>query len=235
MEGLEGYDWGNYLVVLYLAWAYVLSARWVEVLGCSTDHEFRMKYVVQEGSPSEQRPMSMVEVDVGDDADEEEITWWRAVLCSTLGWDATTTFNGRDYLSPWSVSAKDAGLGLIQTQTTKEFKSHSNPHPPGSATALKYLFRFCVYHRLYAQCSVALAGAIYIPSLGGRTVYLPFPKHVPPPEIKEDDGDAIPTLLNRHGELLPQYMTLSFNVWGLRSILHSTFFNPDIECNLVSA
>lgn len=143
--------------------------------------------------------------------------------------------NGRDYLSPWSVSAKDAGLGLIQTQTTKEFKSHSNPHPPGSATALKYLFRFCVYHRLYAQCSVALAGAIYIPSLGGRTVYLPFPKHVPPPEIKEDDGDAIPTLLNRHGELLPQYMTLSFNVWGLRSILHSTFFNPDIECNLVSA
>lgn len=30
-------------------------------------------------------------------------------------------------------------------------------------------------------------------------------------------------------------MALSSNTWGLRSLLCSTFFNPDIECNLVSA
>jgi hypothetical protein len=30
-------------------------------------------------------------------------------------------------------------------------------------------------------------------------------------------------------------MTLSSNTWGLRSLLCSTFFNADIECNLVSA
>ncbi|PLN85951.1 hypothetical protein BDW42DRAFT_190453 [Aspergillus taichungensis] len=206
------------------------------MLGVSVGHECRMRYAVREEAPSEQRPMSTVEVDIGDDADEEELIWWRAVLCSTLGWDATTTYNGRDYISPWSVAAKDAGLTL--TQTTRGFKPHSYSHPPGSATALEYLSRFCVYHRLYAQCSVALAGALYIPFQRGRTVYLPFPKPALRSEFKnydDDDDGSIPDLLNQHSKLLPQYMTLSSNVWGLRSILHSTVFNIDIECNLVNA
>lgn len=56
--------------------------------------------------------------------------------------------------------------------------------------------------------------------------------------IKELDGDStisIPDLLTEHKELLPKYMSLCSNPWGLRSLLCSTFFNPDIECNLASA
>lgn len=37
VQGLSGYE-GNYLSVLYFAWAYILSARWVELLGRSADH-----------------------------------------------------------------------------------------------------------------------------------------------------------------------------------------------------
>lgn len=38
VQGLSSYDKGNYLAILYFAWAYILSARWVELLGRSADH-----------------------------------------------------------------------------------------------------------------------------------------------------------------------------------------------------
>lgn len=175
---------------------------------------------------------SIAQIELAEDACEEEILWWRAILCSDTGWDATTKYNGHVYLSPWSVSAKDAGLTLA----TKAFTG-AKSEPPTSVTALKYLSRFCVYHRLYAQCSVALAGVLFIPFLR-KPVFLPFPKQVSRLELKErlsGSSVSIPDFLHEHRELLPKYMTLSSNTWGIRSVLCSTFFNPDIDCNLVSA
>lgn len=110
--------------------------------------------------------------------------------------------------------------------------------PPSSGTALKYLSRFCEDHRLYAQCSVALAGVLYIPFLRGREISLPLPRQASRLESTERAGASpvsIPGLFTEHNESLSKYMTLSSNTWGLRSLLCSTFFNPDIECNLVSA
>lgn len=233
VQGLSGYDKGNYLSVLYFAWAYILSARWVELLSRSADHESHMSYSSQGmESPPRLSEHSTLQIDFGEDACEEELFWWYTILCSDNGWDAATKYNGHVYLSPWSVSAKGARLAFDK----KAFVG-AKPVPPSSVTALEYLSRFCVNHRLYAQCSVALAGVLYIPFLR-REVRLPFPKPVSRLEIKEHVGDSpvsIPGLINDHSELLPRYMTLSSNPWGLRSLLCSTFFNPDIECNLVSA
>ncbi|GLA34046.1 hypothetical protein AnigIFM63309_004073 [Aspergillus niger] len=175
----------------------------------------------------------VIKIDIGDDACAEEVTWWHAVLCSDICWDAITKYNGHEYLSPWSLSAMGAGL----TVATKDFLN-IRADPPDSWTALDYLRRFCVRHRLYAQCSVALAGVLYIPFLRGRTIALPFPKESSQLKSKESDGGStvsVPELFKEHGQLLAKYMTLSSNAWGLRSILCSTFFNKDIECNLVSA
>jgi hypothetical protein len=235
VQGLSSYDKGNYLSVLYFAWAYILSARWVELLSRSADHECHMAYTTQEVEyplPQSDK-QSVVEIDIGDDACEEEVFWWRAILFSGNGWDATSKYNGREYLSPWSVSAKNAGFTLAT-----EGILGAKPNPPDSVTALKYISRFCVHHHLYAQCSVALAGVLCIPFLKKRMVSLPFPKQGFRLERKNIAGDShvsITKLLNEHSESLLKYMTLSSNAWGLRSLLCSTFFNPDIECNLVSA
>ncbi|KAJ5267502.1 hypothetical protein N7478_010310 [Penicillium angulare] len=235
VQGLSGYDQGNYLSVLYLAWAYILSARWVELLGRSADHECSMAFATQETNNSSPQPdnQPVVEIDIGDYVCEEEVSWWRTILFSGDGWDATAKYNGRVYLSPWSASAKHAGLRL----PTNRFSS-AKLNLPDSVTALKYLNRFCVHHYLYAQCSVALAGVLYIPFLRKRTVSLPVPKPVSSLKRKNCASDffvSIPNLMKEHSELLPKYMTLSSNAWGLRSLLCSTFFNADIECNLVSA
>ncbi|KAJ5135628.1 uncharacterized protein N7515_004906 [Penicillium bovifimosum] len=155
VRGLSGYDKGNYLSVLYLAWAYILSARWVELLNSSADHECHMAYTAQEADNvlPESDKQSVIEVDIGDNVCEQEALWWRNLLCSGDGWDATVDYNGRTYLSPWSVSANNAGLALA---TRYPLSAESNSS--GSVVALEYLSRFCVHHRIYAQCSVALAG-----------------------------------------------------------------------------
>ncbi|KAJ5642676.1 hypothetical protein N7490_006676 [Penicillium lividum] len=235
VQGLAGYDKGNYLTVLYFAWAYILSARWVELLGRSGDHECHMAYTMPtvENLYTQSDKQSVVEIEIDDDACEEEVFWWHTILCSGDGWDATAEFNGSIYLSPWSVSAKNVGITLA----TNGFPG-ANFNPPESSAALKYLSRFCVHHRLYAQCSVALAGVLFIPFLRNKTILLPFPKRGSQLERKDSAIDpltSIPDLLNDHSELLPKYMTLSSNTWGLRSLLCSTFFNANIECNLVSA
>lgn len=233
VQGLPSYDQGNYLSVLFFAWAYILSARWVELLGCSADHECSMvlNTLGAETLPkSDKQPV--FEIDIGNDACEEEIFWWRTILCSGDGWDATTKYKGHIYLSPWSVSAKDVGFTLATNSSGTKSKL------PESGTALKYLSRFCMHHRLYAQCSVALAGVLYIPFLRKRTLSLPLPKQNSPFKGKNFASDSLPSipdLLNNHSEIIPKYMTLSLNTWGLRSLLNSTFFNADIECNLVSA
>ncbi|KAJ5333011.1 uncharacterized protein N7506_006794 [Penicillium brevicompactum] len=217
-QGLPGSDKGNYLSVLYFAWAYILSARWVELLDTSADHSCHMAYTPEgaNGSLPHSDKQSSIDIDIGNN--------WQSILCSD-GWDASVTYDDRIYLSPWSVSISHAKFNLT-TRATLDTESS----PPGSVAALKYLSRFCVHHRLYAQCSVALAGA--------KKVSLPLPKRVPPLQREESASDdllSIPDLLNQHGELLPKYMTLNSNAWGVRSLFCSTFFNPDIECNLVSA
>lgn len=44
VEGLTGFNEGNYLTVLFLAWAYVLSVRWQELLVHSPEHRCTKTY-----------------------------------------------------------------------------------------------------------------------------------------------------------------------------------------------
>ena len=98
VQGLSGYDKRNYLSVLFFAWAYILSARWVELLNRSADHECHMEYTTQwvDGELSQPDEHSKNQIDIGDDACEEKALWWHSILlCSNDGWDATTEHNGR--------------------------------------------------------------------------------------------------------------------------------------------
>ncbi|KAL3455605.1 hypothetical protein BJX64DRAFT_272125 [Aspergillus heterothallicus] len=236
IKGLEGLDNGNYLAVLYLAWAYILSARWVELLSRSADHESQMDYHSTGVSGAAPRPdeRPSIQINIGEDVSAEEALWWRTILTSDDCWSATTKYNGQVYFSPWSVSAEDIDLAVSPIPLAV-----GDDSPPSSIIALGYLTRFCEHYRLYAQCSVALAGVLYVPFLRGKAISLPFPRQLSGEELTARFGrvslPAIVDLLETHEKLLPKYMTLSSNPWGLRSLLCSTFFNPDIECNLVSA
>lgn len=218
--------------MILLAWAYILSAKWAELLQRSSDHDCTTGYVSRPeylGSPKK------IAIDISSYSDDEEGQWWNAVLAGDRGWKIGVHYKDKEYLSPWSISTLDGAC----VKGREDSRTEIGP-PPSSNVALNYLSRFCARHRLYGQCSAALASAPYIPLLSGRRISLPMPK--PAIEVVNQSTPVLAPLppknqelVTNHGRLLPCYMSLSTNPWGMRSLLSSTFFNPDIPCNLVSA
>lgn len=230
VDGISDHDEGNYISILFLAWAYILSARWAESLKHASGHQSSRNFMNNAGQPAtDSKPHDTIEIDIGNDVEPAETAWWEAILRSGGGWKVTTDYKQKTYRSPWSV---------ILSDETNMGKAGGSPipegEPPSSGTALRYLARFCSHHRLYGQCSAALVSAIYMPLLSGDSISLPTPK----PALH--NGTSSPSqkssnLVKEHSEFLSRYMTLSCNVWGMRSLLSSAFFNEEVECNLVSA
>jgi hypothetical protein len=82
-----------------------------------------------------------VEVTIGDDIEESEACWWRAILVGDKGWRITTNYKDKTYISPWSV--------LILNRTLSHARliiCNNNPTPPSSETTLKYLAKFCAHY-----------------------------------------------------------------------------------------
>jgi hypothetical protein len=237
IQGLSGNDEGNYIALLFLAWAYILSARWAELLEHSSRHDCRKGYIARRSQPATALPkQDNIGFDIGYDVNGDEARWWKAISSSGHGWKITVDYDCRTYLSPWSVSVSDT-----QYLGPTGISLNADAEPPSSHVALEYLARFCARHHLYGQCSASLAAALYIPWLSGSTISLPVPRVPSPvqqfslPSKLSQPTVSHSTLVAEHSKLLPYYMTLSCNVWGMRSLLCSTFFNAEVECNLVSA
>lgn len=232
-QGLSGYDEGNYLAVLFVAWAYILSARWAELLEASTDQRCEYRYAtVDDLEDALRTDLSDIPIDLRPGVEEHEAEWWNAIF-SGKGWEITTKYKERVYHSPWAVSA----FQQVSPSIVKNILMAST-ELPSSGVALEYLNRFCAYHRLYGQCSAALAGVLYIPLLGGSSASLPMIKPLLRLSANTPTScstEPFPVPKEEQGKILAQCMTLSSNVWGMRSLLCSSFFNPDIDCNLVSA
>jgi hypothetical protein len=91
-----------YVPILILAWAYILAARWTELLeeDCIliyTDSEAKHEVDLSE-HPSDN--WDVLNVDIGD-ASTEEARWWAAVLAPGQGWQSV--LDGGHNLSPWSI------------------------------------------------------------------------------------------------------------------------------------
>ena len=227
VQGLEGYDEGNYIVVLFLAWAYILSARWSELLCRSPEH--RCMITSKKVTPRCEAPLpqSSIEVDIGDDATDDEVRWWEAVLSASEGWSMTTVYNGRTYVSPWALTISGA------TELRTKQSSNAETRPPSPHRAVGYLARFCCYKRLYGQCSAALSAALCIHFVWTKSISLPAPQISATSSCPLELPYSPSIHTYEHYGLLSCYMMLSCDVKGIRSLLHTAFFNPDIECNLV--
>ncbi|KAJ5940731.1 hypothetical protein N7516_000899 [Penicillium verrucosum] len=237
VRGISGYDKGNYIAVLFLAWAYILSAKWAELLDCSEKHHCSTKYsfeTCQEPEVSVQP--EVIEVDLPPGASEAEIVWWNAILSGTPAWKICVEYESERFVSPWSVSLG----GAISMRAKHGINLQSITYkPPSPATAFQYLTRFCEHHRLYAQCTAALSASFFTRDSflrKPRTLPIPRPTKNPEYHYTQTAPQSISALISEHEKLLPYYMTLSSEMWlTTLPALKSTFFNPDIPCNLVSA
>lgn len=110
---------GNQLGIIALAWAYILSARWIELQETEPEqpnqkkprryylnHQAEWQYHSQ-GSPD------YIDVHLGD-VDEEAWRWWAAILANGEGWRIEVDGNRRPYRSPWSI--------FIESGISQQFK-----------------------------------------------------------------------------------------------------------------
>jgi hypothetical protein len=225
---------GNYVGILVLAWAYVLSAKWMDILRGVYGHESHVGFGDADMSSSHQREHIDVDVDLGDDVgDEEEVYWWNAILSFNTGYKVTTYNKGKSYFAPWSISVLD---GQYRFRTKPDLTPRNPIESPSSDTALEYLSRFCIYHNLHDESMAALSAALLIPPLeaNGKVAFLPVPRKSIDPATPSRPVNPLEDPVLKLKPRLSHYMTLSCNTWGLQSLLCSTFFEPDVECNLVS-
>ena len=239
---------GNHLAILLLAWAYILSARWVELqssydLRCSFPlvgmHYSDLK--AARSNNDEDISTGAITINIGDSC-ERAARWWAAILAPGEGWHAKIQVEGKTYQSPWSAYIASSQVFKLRTKDVGVVSQKQSDVPPPSDKALEYLCEYCELHEVDGQCIPALAASLFLPWKNtdqDASVILPFPKIsqrlISKPQRELLSGSLrLKKCLQSEFRLLPYYMTLSSNIRGLRALLSGTFFDPTVTCNLVS-
>lgn len=95
----------DHITVLILAWTYILSARWAEIIRGASGPEYSNCEAEwdDENIPLERAPTGSTTaiIDLGD-IDDEAARWWAAVLAIEGGWNASIPSDKGPILhSPW--------------------------------------------------------------------------------------------------------------------------------------
>ncbi|KUM60079.1 hypothetical protein ACN42_g7050 [Penicillium freii] len=184
VRGISGYDEGNQVAVLFMAWAYILSAKWAELLDRSEKHQCSTKY----SSETCQEPEARSYINAGETRNPSPVDNVQASIIN----------NSLPIPHP-----------LLR------------PPPP-----------------LRTMHSSAISIVFMRDSFFREPLALPIPRPAKNPKYHstQTSPQSISALISEHEKLLPYYMTLSSKMWlTTLPAVKSTFFNPDIPCNLVSA
>ncbi|KAI5865634.1 hypothetical protein GGS23DRAFT_436269 [Durotheca rogersii] len=228
----------NHVPVLVLAWAYILSARWAELIPTAyspdySSHQARLSD--GRGRKGLEDGCDSIIVDVGD-VDEGAARWWTAILAADSGWSASIRSNtGVLLCSPWSIRTQP-GPTFVISANIQSRSSVANHHPASLGSALRYLSEYCRLHGIAEQSQAALTAALLIPvaKFDNKRIKLPYPRLPPKASRGQARTQALPSW---DGELrqLDRLLTLSCNSRGVKTLLNSIFFEPGVACNICGA
>ncbi|KPM35998.1 hypothetical protein AK830_g10567 [Neonectria ditissima] len=227
----------GHLVVLTFAWAYVLSARWAEIIPRASPPEYTTNqapwttHPVSNEATENGQPM-MVEL---GNLTNEEARWWAAVLAPGEGWKAAIPHHRWRLLSPWSVTKEFSNTSIILTGSLSNTNSCS-PTPASCEVALKYIEHYTKLHSASSQNRAALAAALLLPlaKLDNRKVSFHLPSG---PSTQSANMGAPETLLfgEHYLRQLDKLLALSANARGVKAVLGSIFYESNIPANACGA
>lgn len=223
-------DGGSHITVLTLAWAYVLAARWAEVLSGTMQYT-DMK--APKAERHEQTNLTSCTVDIGT-ASHASVRWWAAVLANGQGWQASVLHCGQNLQSPWAIQLNCTKISIsfvnsLPCQTAESL-------PPTSAAAASYILQYVSYHRLENESSAAFCAALLLPTANSarQSIFWPLPSPKSPPPLVTQDANSSPPW-GRHTEQLDRLLTMGCHAQGMESLLRSNFIDTDIPCNISGA
>ncbi|EEU47543.1 uncharacterized protein NECHADRAFT_78075 [Fusarium vanettenii 77-13-4] len=211
----------NGIAILFFGWAYILCMSMLE------KQHIPMCYPDSIPTPpptqdhcSDGRELT---VDIGH-VSEGEFLWWTSLLSPGQGWRSASgkhpawaiTYTGNIKLRVEAKVVPSAGL---------------NASPPSSRQAVRFLSRFASMYDLDGQAPLALAMALTLPLHNETTSVVKLPR---PILTRQDTPRASLSSIEREYKSLTHYMTLSSNPIFLSSVLWAVFWEPGVECNLVS-
>jgi len=223
----QPYGHNNGIFIMLAGWAYILSKKLLEKQDLPMRFSTNLAPVTDYDEQSD-TDKHCITVDIGD-ATSNELLWWRALLAPGQGWQAP-----RAQQPPWAITY-EGDLNFRVATTARSLKNSQSDPPPSSSQAVQFLSRFSARYCLGTQPSAALAMALTLPllNLAASSVQLPEPR-LGRPCISSSIAPIIPCQLLEDFGSISKYMTLSSNPQFLSSALWSTFWEPDVDCNLVS-
>ncbi|KAG5966888.1 hypothetical protein E4U57_001591 [Claviceps arundinis] len=230
-----GQDSGH-ICLLMLAWAYVLSQRWTELVPGAEAIEYTESSAALSLSDSVGGVVQTDDpvVDLGV-ATDEAVRWWAAVLAPGEGWVARIHHMGEDLRSPWSVSLQSSKNLTLTFRKTLSHEGHRSP--PSFSAAVQYIADYAKYHGIEDQSHAAFAAALLLPTRRNISKRLcwSYPdwhtKRREPTVKQEQCGPP----WGKDRNQLDKLMTMSCNAIGMLSLLCSSFIDPDLPCNACGA
>lgn len=227
----------THVPILVLAWAYILSARWAELIpGAEIDYSSQQAQLNSgNGLQGLEDDDNSVVVDIGD-VDDAAARWWTAVLAADGGWDASIRSDtGVILCSPWSIRTQPRP-NLTMSANIQACSAMENSRPASLSTAIRYLSEYCHLHGLAEQSQAALAAALLIPvaKFDNRRIKLPVPR-LPRKAIHNQEKPQVLASWDMETRQLDRLLTLSSNARGVKALLNSIFFEPDVACNICGA
>jgi hypothetical protein len=212
----------NGLAFMFLAWSYILCVFLLE--------EQRVSVIYDDAkAPSDDGETpnnNEITVDLGDASDEEH-RWWSALLSPGQGWKATRLGH-----PVWAVSFTGNAIFSVIYQRSASQTSEETEEikPPTSKEAIAFLSRFASLYNLESQAVLALAMALTVPLHKNMSSTIQLPK----PHLAKPSAVSLESVIDKEFRHLSYYMVLSSNPAFVASALWSVFWEPEVDCNLVT-
>jgi hypothetical protein len=209
---------------LFFGWAYILCATLLERQG------IKLQYSELVVDNSSQNQGQSLEIDIGN-VSAEEWRWWNALVAPGQGWLPVSKV-----LPPWFIAYR----GNMRFRVVGDILDDISPStcdPPSSKQAVEYLARFASAYNISSQSSLALAIALSLPlhNKTKSTIQLPtISSFTRASRTSASTPTSVPKMQQDFDNILC-YMSLSSNPQYFSSALWSVFWEPEIDCNLVSA
>ncbi|KAL2127532.1 hypothetical protein VTI74DRAFT_10581 [Chaetomium olivicolor] len=235
-------DQGNHVSILTLAWAYVLSARWAEIVPGTTPLEYTESRAGwgQPDTTSSDASGNEILVDLGPVPDVAA-RWWAAILAPNQGWTTGICHKDRLLAAPWSTALVQANRPFVLSRTSTTAEPPSRLPAPSFSVAAGFIAAYSAYHGVEDQSRAALAAALMLPLAGcvKSTISLPAPQvlsfnsHHSRSSASTDPQN--PMLWGHDDHQLDRLLTLSCNNFNIPSLLSSVIFEPGVPCNACGA